>query len=820
MKKLSIFLLCLFFSVVLQAGNFDWYRLVQFSQRSHFANGISTDANRNVNVTGSYYPCLVCNAVGFVASYDSLSAPRWSVVASTFGIINIEFSRPFNDNDGNIYTSIYIPQGALSGPQLSVNSVWIGGPDTSGYVVIFRFSTLGNLDWYRVIPTSNPVVHYADEPGNTYFSNGDTTWKYSPGGILSWRNTGKGGSFLSVGGSDVYVGNGTTVDRLSAATGIFKSTWTLPTYSDIEAGSGGVIFGTGNQGTFKVQNGAVIYQNAGVKGTGISKRSSDMWVVENFPALSGLAGTMTLKRLSASNGAVLETQNINDVEPSGSRGNIAIDASGSVHVSFRGYDGAAYSYLKLFPFVVWRDYQNYESLFLAKFRTKFLSPVLGFTNSVWTNGEFGVDKWNESDIGAKKPCSGVNGFNVGYSLRNTTFLTGNSVNVEISDSVGDFTNPTVIGTKQTTLATDSVYCDIPFNLPNGPNYRLRLRTTNPALYSIQEGNPVGIYAPKSTLSSNGPLSFCKNSQGAEIICVNDKASNTILWERNGIINGDLIGANILPVKSGIYNALVADVDGCARRSDNIIPITVWPIPKAQLNLVGSNIICKDSSLQLQVNAPTAVSYQWLRNNIPLSGVNDSGYTTGLGGTYKVQVTDVNGCTKTSLNAKVIVYRAEINAESSLSFCVGDSVILIGPVTNTTAYQWRKNGIEIPGANSINYTAKDPGSYTVVTTGTTGCTALSPAKIVTVNCREGNVNARAWNVYPNPAADLLFVEWGTSSGNGILELTDISGRVLHTESCSSTIPLLSINLKSFTSGLYMVRFIGDDGYSETRKIVKN
>ncbi len=819
MKKFYSFLLMLLFVNTLYAGSFDWYRQVQLSLRKHVATGIATDFQLNTVVSGGFRPCLNCSEVGFLACYDSLSVPRWSMTASSFGATNVRFSQPFYDNNGFLYTSIYIPPNTLFGPQLNVGTAWIGGPDTSGYVVLFRFTPDGTLDWHQVVATSQAVVHCADTSGNTYFSNGDTTWRFNPAGVQDWMNTGKGGTILSVTGNDVYTGNGVLLHRLSATNGLFKSTWTLPAYTDIETASGGIVFGTGAQGTFKARNGVLLFQKSSLAGVGISKRGSDLWILENHPAAGGMSGTVLFKKLSSASGAVLETQSINEAETCGTAGNLAIDASGSLLVTFNGFDGAPYSYYKLSPYIVWRDYMNYESVFLVKYRTKNLSPVLGFSNSVWTNGEFGVDGWNAADVGAAKPCSGVQGFYVGYHLLNDTLLPGNVVMVELSDSTGDFTNPLVIGSKATTWEKSTVYCDIPFTLPNGPDYRIRIKTTNPALTGIQESYPLGIYAPKSILSGNGPLTFCKGTAGTEIICTSNDPLNTYAWERNGSKSTELTGDTVSPVKSGTYFALVTDPDGCERRSDNSILITVLPLPQAVLNAPGTNIICKDSSIELQVNAATAVSYQWLRNNVPVSGANGSVFTTGLAGTYKVVVTDANACSKNSSNSKVSIYSAAISSETPLSFCDGDSVVLHGPVSNTLSYQWQLNGMDLPGATNVSYVAKIGGSYTVVTTSTAGCTALSPSSVVSIVCRSSNTVKPELLVYPNPARDRVYVDPGVFEEGAMLELRDAGGRLLYSTKTHTGEHVLKIDLDAFAPGVYLLRFISRDAFQKSVRVTK-
>lgn len=818
MKKYSALLVIVLISNFLQAGNFEWQRLIQFSQRGHFATGIATDPQLNVTVAGSYYSCLLCTKVGFIQSVDSLSAPRWSATATTFGVYGVEFSKPYCDNNGNVYSTIYIPQYFLNGPQLSVGFSMIGGPDSTGYVVLFRFSPAGHLDWYRVIGSTKPTVHCAESSGNNFLSNGDSTWKVDANGVQSWINTSKGGNSIAAAGSDVYVGNGTLLERLSAGSGLPKATWSTPGYSDIEASSGGVVFGTGSQGTFKLLNGNVQFLNSNVKGNCISRRGVDMWVMENKPATGGPGGTLFFKRLSTGSGTVFETDSINGAQANGIYDNMAIDVSGSLHLTFSGYDGGSYTYFQMKPFIVWRDYNNYEGLFLAKFRTKYLQPEVGFTNAVWANGEFGVNGWNAADIGAAKPCSGVNGFNVNYTVVNTNLVSGNVVNVELSDSTGDFTNPIVIGTKTTTLRNSSIYCDIPYSLPNGPFYRIRIRTTNPVLTSRQVSNPLGIYAPKSTLSASGPLAFCEGSTGTQLAAISDNSSYTVLWQRNGVIQPELFGDIISPLKSGDYVAQVSDFDGCIRRSENSIAVTVWPLPKATINTSGNILICKDSTLQLKVVSPTAVSYQWLRNNSILSGANDSIFTAGSGGSYKALVTDANACSKTSANVKVSVYASVINTESPLSFCSGDSAVLSGPVTNTISYQWRWNGTDILGANSITYTAKQAGSYRVLSTSTAVCTALSPAKIITINCRTANPGSLSWSVYPNPATDALFVEWGENDALTHVELLDMSGRLMLKVSGAAD-HQLRLPLDGFSAGFYILRVTGDGGFTESRRIVK-
>lgn len=72
----------------------------------------------------------------------------------------------------------------------------------------------------------------------------------------------------------------------------------------------------------------------------------------------------------------------------------------------------------------------------------------------------------------------------------------------------------------------------------------------------------------------------------------------------------------------------------------------------------------------------------------------------------------------------------ISASGPLTFCQGGSVIL--SVQPALSYQWKKNGVNIAGATSLNYTATKTGNYTVLVTIAGGCSALSVVATVTVN----------------------------------------------------------------------------------------
>ena len=59
----------------------------------------------------------------------------------------------------------------------------------------------------------------------------------------------------------------------------------------------------------------------------------------------------------------------------------------------------------------------------------------------------------------------------------------------------------------------------------------------------------------------------------------------------------------------------------------------------------------------------------------------------------------------------IIINTTIAASGPLTFCQGGSVIL--SVQPAFSYQWKKNGVNIAGATSPNYTATKTGNYTVL-----------------------------------------------------------------------------------------------------------
>ncbi|MEO8150709.1 MAG: LamG-like jellyroll fold domain-containing protein [Bacteroidia bacterium] len=75
----------------------------------------------------------------------------------------------------------------------------------------------------------------------------------------------------------------------------------------------------------------------------------------------------------------------------------------------------------------------------------------------------------------------------------------------------------------------------------------------------------------------------------------------------------------------------------------------------------------------------------------------------------------------------------ITAVGSTTFCTGGSVKLKAPVAANKKYQWIKGITNITGETSSTYIATTGGTYKVnVTDSITGCSKLSPGKVVKVN----------------------------------------------------------------------------------------
>ncbi|HRZ41484.1 MAG TPA: hypothetical protein P5228_02145 [Bacteroidales bacterium] len=98
-------------------------------------------------------------------------------------------------------------------------------------------------------------------------------------------------------------------------------------------------------------------------------------------------------------------------------------------------------------------------------------------------------------------------------------------------------------------------------------------------------------------------------------------------------------------------------------------------------------------------------------------------------TYTVQsVSDAGGCVNTTTVAVTVTVNpappATISPSGTQAFCQGDSLVLTATIGLNFTYQWKKDGVNVQGANNFIYTAKQGGAYTVQVTSNIGCATLS------------------------------------------------------------------------------------------------
>ena len=244
-------------------------------------------------------------------------------------------------------------------------------------------------------------------------------------------------------------------------------------------------------------------------------------------------------------------------------------------------------------------------------------------------------------------------------------------------------------------------------------------SSNGACSATSQIIPVTVNAnPNASISANGNTTFCQGGS------VNLSASGGSSYTWSSGQTGTGINVN----STGTYSAVATGSNGCTATSNNI-NVTVAANPNANVTASGNTSFCQGGSVNL--TATGGSSYVWS------NGQTGTGINVNSTGTYSAVATGSNGCTATSNNINVTVAanpNANVTASGNTSFCQGGSVNLTA--TGGSSYVWSN------GQTGTGITANSTGTYSVVATGSNGCTATSnninvtvaatPATSVTVN----------------------------------------------------------------------------------------
>jgi antitoxin (DNA-binding transcriptional repressor) of toxin-antitoxin stability system len=231
--------------------------------------------------------------------------------------------------------------------------------------------------------------------------------------------------------------------------------------------------------------------------------------------------------------------------------------------------------------------------------------------------------------------------------------------------------------------------------------------------------------PVATITPAGPTTFC--SGGSLVLNANTGAGLTYQWRVNGTNINGATNASYTANAAGNYKVVITNGTSCTDSSTAVI-VTVNALPVATITPAGPTTFCTGGNVVLNANGGAGLTYQWMRNSTNISGATNINYTANVSGTYKVLVTNSNGCSDSSAAIVVTVNplpAAVITAMGNTTFCAYDSVLLDAGTAAGVTYQWQLNGGNIFGATNNSFYAAAPGIYTVIVANG-NCVAVAPS----------------------------------------------------------------------------------------------
>ena len=238
--------------------------------------------------------------------------------------------------------------------------------------------------------------------------------------------------------------------------------------------------------------------------------------------------------------------------------------------------------------------------------------------------------------------------------------------------------------------------------------------------------------------------------------------------------------------------------GCTNSA--ISTITVNPLPSVAAT---SQTICNGSPAS--ITGSGATTYSWS------SGPTTASITVSPATTTSYTVTGTSGgCSKTATSTVTVNPLPTITA-TSVTICAGQPATITG--SGALTYLWNT------GATTASLTVSPATTTTYTITGTdiNSCSDTATATVILTVCAGINtVSTDPVNVYPNPAQELINIELGDLIGTKIIELYDVTGRIILTEQVNNN--AVQLNISEVNNGIYFIKVINEEKTISIKRVV--
>lgn len=310
---------------------------------------------------------------------------------------------------------------------------------------------------------------------------------------------------------------------------------------------------------------------------------------------------------------------------------------------------------------------------------------------------------------------------------------GNVLSVELSDITGSFASPTVLGTQSTTNTTGFITSTLPVSLSEGIGYRLRVRATDPASLSVDNGADLQITTsvqPTFTVVG-GSTSSC----GTAIQLTTSQPNYNLQWFRNGLPIAGATSSSHSASISGDYQIRISGASGGCQLLSTATTLTITQEPT--FNFLFDAQYCVNEVIDL---APLTQPTGGTLSGPGIAGGVFNATTAGIG-QHLITYTYVDAVSLCSFSKVTQILVTDLPvapttlAGSGCQF-TGISLVAMG-ADATESYQWytvATGGTPITGATFATFTTPPltaTTSYYVSIVSAAGCEGPRTEAIATV-----------------------------------------------------------------------------------------